>query len=387
MKIDLIEINKCRVCKSENIKRNLFKKSFYLSNLNKIVDVNYGICVDCQYIFQSNYVGDDFLNNYYIKSPMLRNPEATVYDIESINHQIDFLKRNIDLNKISSCLEIGAHTGHFIKALKKNYDFKIYYDELSSEALEILNLIPDFHNFNKNKNKVDLIILRHVLEHINDLDSFIQYVKNSLTKNGKIFIEVPDWSILDKETDAFMFEHLSQFNDKCLVDLFRRKGFRNISIERSINKNDPCTPNRVMRLIFSRINAPQNKNIDFVTYFNSYVKEKHNSGILKFNKIYSEIGNNKTVAFFPASNLSFSIVLDTEIKKINLIGFFDSDKKKKEKNFLGYKVFSPNELKEMNPQIIFILSEAYEPEIRDLIKSLKITSKIFSYSKIFNNSN
>tara|TARA_B110000444_G_C18715486_1_gene535810 strand:- start:26 stop:982 length:957 start_codon:yes stop_codon:yes gene_type:complete len=316
---------------------------------------------------------------------MLRNPEATVYDIESINHQIDFLKRNVDLNKIASCLEIGAHTGHFLKALKKDYNFKIYYDELSSEALEILNLIPDFHDFNKNKNKVDLIILRHVLEHINDLDSFIQYVENSLTKNGKIFIEVPDWTILDKETDAFMFEHLSQFNDKCLVDLFRRKGFRNISIERSINKNDPSTPNRVMRLIFSRTVRPQYGEESFNNFFMSYFHNKHDKGRVKLNQIYSSLGRKKSVFFFPASNLSFSAIMETDIDKINLKGYFDSDEKKKGREFLGYKVFSPDELKKINPEIIFIFSEAYEPEIRDIIRNSKTNPQIFSYSNIFSN--
>ena len=383
-KKDLIEVNYCRVCNSNNIKKDVFKKNFYLSNFNLRLEIDYAICIECQYIFQYHYVGDDFLNNYYKNSPMYRNPEATIYDHESIKRQLEFIDRNIDLKKISSCLEIGAHTGHFLNDLKKHSNCKIYYDELSAEALNILKSFQDFHDFRVNNVKVDLVVLRHVLEHIHDLNSFLEYVNNSLNEKGIIFIEVPDWSILDNSTDSFLFEHLSQFNDKCLIDLFRRKNFRCLAIERSINKDDPSTPNRVMRLIFKRIHAPEYGNKDFVNYFNSYRTNKHEFGNISINNIYSKIEKNKTVAFFPASNLSFSAVLETEIEKINLIGYFDSDKKKQGKTFLGYKVFSTSELKKINPEVVFIFTEAFEPEIRDLFKKLEFFPKIYSYSKILN---
>jgi len=379
----LSELNECRICKGSNIKKNIFSKPFYLSNLNQKIILQYGICIDCQYIFQSNYVGDDFLNKYYHKSPMFRNNDPTIYDVQSINRQIEFVKRNINLAKISSCLEIGAHTGHFLKELDKRYNIKIHYDELSDEALKILNKIKGFNDFRKNSEKVDFIILRHVLEHINDLDMFVEYLNNSLTQKGFIFIEVPDWSILDKHTDAFIFEHLSHFNEKCLIDFFGSKGFRIMAIERSINKNDPATPNRVLRLIFSRDLGPSHGDIKFLNHFNSYYDKKHKFGINNLNKIYSKIGKNKTVAFFPASNLSYTAIIESEINKINFIGYFDSDEKKKGQNYLEFKVFSPNQLKEINPDVIFIFSEAFEPEIRELINSVNIFPKIYSYTKIF----
>ena len=387
MKNSLIEINKCRICKGSNIKKNIFSKPFFLSNLNQRIDIQYGICIDCQYIFQSNYVGDDFLNNYYKKSPMFRNDEPTVYDIQSINRQIEFVKRNLNLNKVFSCLEIGAHTGHFLKELDKQFNTKIFYDELSKEALRILAKIKGFKNYNESSEKVDLIILRHVLEHINDLDSFIEYLDNSLSKKGYIFIEVPDWSILDKHTDAFIFEHLSHFNEKCLTDLFRTKKFKIMALERSINKNDPSTPNRVLRLILSRDFGPSFGDTKYLSHFKSYYIKKHELGKNNLNKIYSKIGKNKTVAFFPASNLSFSAIIDSNINKINFIGYFDSDNKKKGKDYLGFKVFSPDQLNQINPDIIFLFTEAYEPEIRDIIRSSKITPEIYSYTKIFGGKN
>ena len=117
----------------------------------------------------------------------------------------------------------------------------------------------------------------------------------------------------------------------------------------------------------------------------SYFHNKHDKGRVKLNQIYSSLGRKKSVFFFPASNLSFSAIMETDIDKINLKGYFDSDEKKKGREFLGYKVFSPDELKKINPEIIFIFSEAYEPEIRDIIRNSKTNPQIFSYSNIFSN--
>ena len=381
MELKKQKINKCRVCNSKKIEKNIFKKKFYISNFDLDFEISYAICIDCQFIYQYDYVGDKFLNYYYSKSPMLRNPEETEYDYASIKRQLEYVKRNIDLKEIKSTLEIGAHTGHFLKRLSQVCKSEIYYDELSTEAKKILKSNKNFKEFKKNK-KVDLIVLRHVLEHINNLDSFLKYIDNSLSENGSIFIEIPDWSILDNSTDPFLFEHLSQFNETCLINFFEKNNFKCHALERSINKDDPSTPNRVMRLIFKRSYIPKKGEKSFINYFKNYYDKKHISGQLKMNKIYSQLGNRR-VGFFPASNLSFSAVLETETQKINLLGYFDSDKKKIGKNYLGYKVFSPTKLKKINPDVIFIFSEAYEPEIRNLIKKHGINPEIFSYSKIY----
>ena len=291
------EINNCRICKSDKIEKGIFNKTFYLSNLKEKIKMTYAICLNCQYIFQDKYVGDKFLNQYYESSPMYRNSKPTKYDIDSVNRQINFLEMNLDLHNISSCLEIGAHTGHFLKGLFKKFNLKIFFDELSIEACKILEKIEGFENYRNKNVKVDLVILRHVIEHINDLDEFMVYVDNSLNENGKIFIEVPDWSILDSNTDAFIFEHLSHFNDKCLIDFLSLKGYSLIAIEKSINKDDPATPNRVMRLILKKTKKPLFGDKKFVKYFKSYYKEKHDQGKINLNKIYSMIGEKKSVAF------------------------------------------------------------------------------------------
>ena len=100
MELKKQKINKCRVCNSKNIEKNIFKKKFYISNFDLDFEISYAICIDCQFIYQYDYVGDKFLNYYYSKSPMLRNPEETEYDYASIKRQLEYVKRNIDLKEM-----------------------------------------------------------------------------------------------------------------------------------------------------------------------------------------------------------------------------------------------------------------------------------------------
>lgn len=383
-KHNITKINKCRVCESENVVLDLFQKQFFLSNLNIIVDIQYGICIDCQYVFQCDYVGDEFLNYYYEHSPMFRKQEPTIYELDQLERQSQFLFRHVDFSeKKMKCLEIGAHTGHFILYLKKNKHCVTYYDELSEEALQVLANHSELLNYKLHLDvKVDLIILRHVLEHIHDLNSFIEYLDNSLVSDGYLFVEVPDWGTLDNHTDTFIFEHLSQFNPYTLIGLMSRQGYQCNALEKSINRNDPATPNRVMRFVFKKLNVPKLGNSDFANYFNTFRENRYELANKKLNDLFNSIDPDKTIAFYPASNLSFSAVLETDINKHNFIGYFDSDSKKHGKEFIGYGVYSAKMLAEVQPDYIFIFSQAYEPEIRDSFKEMKLISTIYSITEI-----
>jgi hypothetical protein len=70
------------------------------------------------------------------------------------------------------------------------------------------------------------------LVYIFDLDSFFLYLRGLLNENGKIFIEVPDWSILDIHTDPLIFEHLNQFNVFNLVNLMNKNYFQVDALEK-----------------------------------------------------------------------------------------------------------------------------------------------------------
>ena len=383
MKPEIIKVDSCRICKSTNILNLDIIKNYYLSMLDLNLSMPYSCCKDCHFIFQSNYVGDDFLNYYYINSPMLRRSFFTEFDVDQSRSCYNFLKRTVNLDQ-KRILEIGAGGGALLKYISQFSSSSLFYSDLSKEAVLHLSSHKELHDLNDTTDKkFDLIILRHVIEHVFDLDSFFLYLQSLLKKSGKIFIEVPDWSILDIHTDPFIFEHLSQFNVSGLVTLMSKNSFQVDSLEKSIEKNDPSSPNRVVRIIahlseFPKLGSNEIKGY-FKIFFDNYL-EKWKFTLQKILKIYS----NKKIALYPASSLTFDAIKSVDLRNVQILGMYDVDKKKQKKFFLGYEVFAPEKLKEHNPDLILTFSMGYEPEIRKSLIDMKLSAKILSIQDLIN---
>lgn len=383
MKPNIIKVDFCRICKCKNILSLDITKNFYLSNLDINLSIPYSCCKDCHFIFQSIYVGDDFLNHYYVNSPMLRRSSLTEFDIEQSKSCHKFLQKTFNLDQ-KRILEIGPGGGALLKFISKTNSCSLFYSDLSKEASLHLSLNKDLNDLNSTTDKkFDLVILRHVLEHIFDLDSFFLYLRGLLNENGIIFIEVPDWSILDIHTDPLIFEHLNQFNVSGLINFMSKNYFQVDALEKSIEKNDPSTPNRVVRIIahlskFPKLGSNKIKNY-FKIFFDNNL-EKWKFTLQKVLKTYS----NKKIALYPASSLTFDAIKSVDFSNVKILGMYDVDKKKQDKFFLGHKVFSPEKLLKHNPDLILTFSMGYEPEIRKSLIDMKLSAKILSIQELIN---
>ena len=384
MKPKNISINFCRVCESDNIRSLDINHEYYLANLDQTIPMTYAICLNCHFIFQSEYVGDDFLNYHYRNSWMLRNENLTDFEIDQNERQSEFLSRNVALTG-KRVLEIGAGAGAFLRHLHENFGCVTYYEELSDEAKKVMALHDGLNDFRDldDGTKVDVVILRHVLEHIHDLQSFLNYLHAVLEEEGYLFIEVPDWSHLDKHVDPFIFEHLSQFNSAGLVQLLRRTRWQVEALEKSIEPNDPATPNRVMRIIARRTTLPDLGDEVIVDTFRQFSEGHHNNWKTELNVILKGI-NEKTVALYPASHLTFAAITETDLMQSNVIGMYDIDEKKQGSKILGVEVFSPDILKQHQPDLVLIFTMAFEPEIRQNLKELGLSGRIVSISELVN---
>ena len=382
MKSENIKVECCRVCLSKNILDTGIQKKFYLINLEQTIKFNFSICKDCQFIFQSEYVGDDYLELYYKLSPMLRRAEPTKFEIEQNKRQCSFLSHHFNLNS-KSVLEIGAHAGAFLVYLKNEYDCDTYFNELSEEANEVLASQDGLTAYsNSIAKKMDLIVLRHVLEHIFNLDNFIKYLENILTDSGWLFIEVPDWSWLDNQTDALMFEHPNQFSTHNLIFLMKRLGWQCEAVEKSIEADDPATPNRVQRLLFKPNKVPALFDNRIVNYFKVFYEDTYGKSNMTINTLLSKINENKKIALYPASHLTFTALNESKLIEANIIGIFDIDPKKHGKFIGNIEVFPAGKLKSASPDLILLFTMAYEREIRNSFLEMGMDTEVISISQL-----
>jgi len=376
-----IQVSHCRICKSDKLSDLKVEKSYYLLNLDQTVSLTYKVCQNCHFIFHGEYVGDEYLNRYYQKSPMLRRKEITSFEKKQNKKQSDFLSRNVFLQN-KKVLEIGAHAGAFLLHLKDEYKCQVYFNELSEDAIDVLSSHSGFIDYNRacSNEKMDIIVLRHVLEHIFDLDSFLLYVKTIISQEGYLFIEVPDWSWLDEHTDPLIFEHLNQFNTHNLISLLRNNGWQCEALEKSIDADDPATPNRVQRIIargmFSKCLQANEHAPDFYRYY----MKLYNKANLAINKLVDNIDLNSTIALYPASHLTFTALNESHLKESNIVGIFDIDKKKHGKVISEIEVYPAEKLIEKNPDYIFLFTMGYEKEIKTSFMKMGLSSKVITLS-------
>tara|TARA_B100000945_G_C20402801_1_gene608297 strand:- start:1228 stop:2022 length:795 start_codon:yes stop_codon:yes gene_type:complete len=130
----------------------------------------------------------------------------------------NYIKKFIDINKKRkkiNVLEIGPGPGFFLKEMIKNHpEFKYFAVETDLSCHENLNLIGVnlISKIDKFQNTFDLVIISHVLEHVSNPNKFIDLLRNSLVKNGLMFIEVPCKDYLFKpyyEPHLLFFDKIS----------------------------------------------------------------------------------------------------------------------------------------------------------------------------------
>ncbi|HEF1386256.1 TPA: methyltransferase domain-containing protein, partial [Campylobacter jejuni] len=118
-----------------------------------------------------------------------------------MSNTIELIKKNClkYIDKNSTCLEIAPGSGDMINALIHDVKF-MYTVDPSFVSLEIENInnlkhIQGFFNFNTLKttlkDKINLIIFRHLLEHINTPFNFLSDVAKLLKNDGLVYIEIP----------------------------------------------------------------------------------------------------------------------------------------------------------------------------------------------------
>ena len=164
-----------------------------------------------------------------------------------------------------------------------------------------------------------------------------------------------------------------------LSTFFLKNGFFIFKSEININEYSPSTPNRVIRiLVKSSKNYSKKNNLKkrFFENHNDFKNQEFFNNFFKKNK-------RKSIAIAPASHSTYQLLIETQLRKYNLIGMFDNDPKKHWHEFEKIKIYPMTYLKKLKPEIIVIATHGFEKEIKKLITSYNLNSKILTLSDIF----
>lgn len=227
---------KCRVCgDSESYKTIFESESPFAANVLECPSVDMEkyplhvvMCNQCGHVQLYETLDASFYGDY------LYTPSFARGFIEYIDELAVGLNKYVDKPK-KKALEVGSSNGYFLSKLKE-LDWEVLGVEpseyLCNEAIQ--NGVPTYCGYfgkgtiNEIQNQIrnpDVLIFRHVMEHLDKLDEIAEGIKEILN-NGILLVEVPYLKKIIEEDQfyAFFHEHLSYYSVTALYKLFSKAG-------------------------------------------------------------------------------------------------------------------------------------------------------------------
>jgi hypothetical protein len=390
----LTSSSSCPVCKSSDIKNSIaindmpvYCNVLFDNQENAVTvskgDIHLGYCNDCGHVF--NYAFDKSLMDYTAdyENSLHFSPIFNQYAEELAQRLIDTY--NIRGKEI---VEIGCGKGDFLKMLcdrgeNQGHGFDRSFDPTRNpdDVPKNITFHQDFFDEQYSHLNPELICCRHVLEHIDEPQAFLQNLREIIGgRNPVIYFEVPNalYTLKDLGIWDLIYEHCGYFTQNSLERVFVSSGYEILDIGESFGGQFlyiEARPTEDSTTIFSE--DKKSRLQELAVYVNDF-EANYNATVDKWFHVLNELrqlnstavvwgGGSKGVTFLnilkPGETISY--VIDVNPHKHN-----------KFVAGTGQQVKEPSFLKTYQPKKVVIMNPIYRDEIETCIKGLGLNIEV-----------
>lgn len=221
------------------------------NNAIKIFDKEGGIyvkCIDCSMVYLNPVFTDEALKIYYqtnhsVQSEIVETDPDGFY-ISIYNQGLDSILK--EKKSSATILDIGCSSGFFLDQAKlRTIDTygvelnKSEYKQAKDKGHIAYNQLLEHIDFER---KFDVISMWDVFEHLKDGHSYLDQMKQLLTEDGIIFLQIPSSDslaakVLQKHCNMFDgLEHVNLYGEKTISILAQKCGLEIASIKTVISE-------------------------------------------------------------------------------------------------------------------------------------------------------
>src|SRR5260221_8890397 len=201
-------------------------------------DLILSVCEECGFVFNRAFEEAKLNYSSRYENTQLSSPYFQNYVDELVQHIVE-----IDNVRDKDIIEIGCGKGDFLRALvlegNRGIGFDPSYIGPDSSLDGQLQFKKHFFDETFSNMKADVIVCRHVIEHIGAPVNFLQTIAATIQNKAKvrIFFETPDitWILSHQVVWDLFYEHCSYFTPASLATLFEMKGFSVASVSHVFN--------------------------------------------------------------------------------------------------------------------------------------------------------
>lgn len=198
----------CPLCGSSNIKKQFTCKDHFATG--ELFDIYH--CHECSFAFTQGVPDEKEIGPYYDTPTYVSHSDTDKGLVNKLYHIVRgiMLRRKVSLIKrltmlrSGNLLDYGAGIGNFAKAMQ-NTGWSITAIEKSQQAREYaqrnlgINMKPEEYLATIEDRTFDVVTMWHVMEHIQQLDSFWDTLYRILDDSGIAVIAVPNSASYDAE--------------------------------------------------------------------------------------------------------------------------------------------------------------------------------------------
>ena len=324
------------------------------------------LCSQCGFVFNADFAPEkvQYSQGYHAER---RSSSAYRAHVDAVISQIQDV---IPLCHITA-LEVGCGTGEFLKAIhdKGLENVKLIGVDPSVEShtedkIQFDGTLFDEDYLKSLQIQPDVIINRHMIEHVTNPLSLLEIFSQSLTNGGVLYFETPrlDWILQHKTFFDFTYEHCSYFTDDFMRRLLAAAGFEIISCVSSYEGQ------------YFSICARRTVDITNIKPVSCTECKRVKQGFVNIRKAYEYCKS----YYIPSEN---DCVWGCSGKGVMWLNLMDSDKilhtvdinPHKQNHFVlktGHRIESPKELLNYHPSKVFVMNSIYMKEVQKMLSGI-----------------
>jgi SAM-dependent methyltransferase len=340
-------------------------------------DMHLGFCEHCGHLFNASFKPDllhyqgAYENSLHFSREFRKYAEALA---QRLVRSYGLFGKEI--------IEIGCGQGEFLNLMCEagqnrglGFDPSQRLPSDDPKGNRAYKIVNDVYSDRHAHHEADLIVCRHVLEHMAHPSEFLAMLRRNLDhrRGTTLYFEVPNGASMIRKGSVWdlIYEHCSYFSEKSLYRLFVETGFHVLDLYGAFGDQFLCIEATLQRdgVTSDQVKYPETGiTASHVLSFSEGYHKKLEGCLGEINRIHSLGrkmvlwgGGSKGVSLLNLLGIKHQIshVVDINPRKH---GTFVSG--------TGHEIISPDFFKRYKPDTVFIMNPMYEREIRETLTAM-----------------
>lgn len=377
--------NDCPICNSPDTKVFLTRRdvpvhqNLLMHDRQSALKIDHGdlilaYCEKCGFAFNQAYDPSRLSYSSEYDNTQTCSPLFDSY----LSNLSDYLIKEKGVRQ-SRIIEVGCGKGQFLKRLvgfedagNTGYGFDPSYIGPETELDGRITFKKSFYNAECANIPADMVICRHVIEHVPDPMSLLNAIKKALkfSPKAKVFFETPclEWILQNQVIWDFFYEHCSYFNTDSLIAAFEISGFHIDRVQHEFGGQYLWLEASVYRQNEGNNYLFQNKSESISRLAKKFAESEINA-LKSFEGKIKDLSTKGGIALWGAGakGVTFANLVDSDGSLINCIIDINPKKQGKYVPGTGHHIVSYKEIQNHNIKNIILMNPNYRQEILVLL--------------------